>query len=131
MTCLTRLNQYMAGLKKFEEIVAWQKARIATRKVYETTSGGHFSQDFALRDQTRRAAISIMANIAEGQGRNSDKEFANFLNISHASVAETQSHLYIALDLGYLTPEAFDEIYEHLQEIAKMTMGLMKHLRSL
>lgn len=120
----------MAGFKKFEVIIAWQKARIATKKVYEATSGQNFSRDFALRDQTRRAAISIMANIAEGQGRNSDKEFANFLNISHASVAETQSHLYIALDRGYLTAEVFDEIYEQLQEIAKMTMGLMKHLRS-
>ncbi|MGD9563488.1 MAG: four helix bundle protein [Pyrinomonadaceae bacterium] len=120
----------MAGFKKFEEIVAWQKARNAVKWIYEATSGEKFLTDFALRDQTRRAAISIMANIAEGQGRHSDKEFANFLNISHASVAETQSHLYVALDLGYVEAAEFQEAYDQLQEIAKMTMGLMKHLRS-
>lgn len=120
----------MAGFKKFEDILAWQKARKATKRIYEVTTDGHFARDFGLRDQTRRSAVSIMANIAEGQGRNSDKEFANFLNFSHGSVAETQSHLYIASDLGYLNQNDFDEIYDLLEEIAKMTMGLMKHLRN-
>jgi len=71
-----------------------------------------------------------MANIAEGHGRHSDKEFANFLNIAHGSAAETQSHLYVALDLGYLDETRFAEIYQLLEEVAKMTMGLMKHLRT-
>lgn len=93
----------MAGFSKFEDIKAWQKARIATKKIYEITSQGNFSKDFGFRDQIRRSSVSIMANIAEGQGRSSDKEFANFLNISHGSVAETQSHLYIASDLAILT----------------------------
>jgi len=119
----------MAGFKKFEEIQAWQKARVATRRVYEVTSDGKFSKDFGLRDQIRRSAVSIMANIAEGQGRFSDKEFANFLNMAHGSVAETQSHLYIAGDLGYLDQSLFSELYSLLGEVAKMTMGLMKHLR--
>ncbi len=70
-----------------------------------------------------------MANIAEGQGRFSDREFANFLNMAHGSVAETQSHLYVASDLGYLDQASFSELYSLLSEIAKMTMGLMKHLR--
>lgn len=82
----------MAGFKKFEEIKAWQKAREVTKKVYEITSDGKFIKDFSLRDQIRRSSVSIMANIAEGQGRHSDKEFANFLNIAHGSIAETQSH---------------------------------------
>lgn len=120
----------MAGFKKFEDILAWQKARKAAKRIYEITSDGSFAKDFGLRDQTRRSAISIMANIAEGQGRNSDKEFANFLHFSHGSVAETQSHLYVAADLGYVKKDDFDEIYNLLQEIAKMTMSLMKHLRS-
>jgi four helix bundle protein len=119
----------MAGFKKFEEIQAWQKARAATKRVYEITGNGKFSRDFGLRDQIRRSAVSIMANIAEGQGRFSNKEFANFLNMAHGSVAETQSHLYIASDLGYLNQDQFTELYELLSEIAKMTMGLMKHLR--
>lgn len=120
----------MAGFKKFEEIQAWQKARKATKLIYEITSGGNFSKDFGLRDQIRRAAVSVMANIAEGQGRNSDKEFANFLNFAHGSISETQSHLYIALDLEYLNQSDFKKIYDLLEEIARMTMSLMKHLRN-
>jgi four helix bundle protein len=120
----------MAGFKKFEEIKAWQKARKAAKRVYEITLDGKFSKDFGLRDQIRRASVSVMANIAEGQGRYSSKEFANFLNIAHGSVAETQSHLYIALDLEYVNQDHFTELYDLLDEVAKMTMSLMKHLRS-
>lgn len=119
----------MAGFKKFEEIQAWQKARAATKRVYEITIDGKFAKDFGLRDQIRRATVSIMANIAEGQGRHSNKEFANFLNIAHGSVAETQSHLYVAIDLGYLDQDGFAELYDLLGEVARMTMSLMKHLR--
>ena len=121
----------MAGFKKFEEIKAWQKARKATNEVYQMTSDGKFIKDFGLRDQIRRSCVSIMANIAEGQGRHSDKEFANFLNFAHDSIAETQSHLYIALDLQYLTEDEFKNVYDLLEEIAKMIMALMKHLRNI
>jgi four helix bundle protein len=119
----------MSGFKKFEEIIAWQKARAATRPIYEITTDRSFAKDFRLRDQIRRSAVSILANIAEGQGRYSNKEFANFLNIAHGSVAETQSHLYLAMDLGYLAEACFGEIYSDLDEVARMTMSLMKHLR--
>jgi four helix bundle protein len=71
-----------------------------------------------------------MANIAEGYGRRSDKEFANFLNFAHGSVAETQSHLYVALDLGYIDQNSFQDLYELLQEISRMTIALSQHLRS-
>lgn len=120
----------MAGFKKFEEIQAWQKARKATKRVYEITSDGKFAKDFGLRDQIRRASVSVMANIAEDQGRFSNKEFANFLNIAHGSIAETQSHLYVAVDLEYLNQNDFTELYDLLDEVAKMTMSLMKHLRN-
>ena len=101
----------MAKFSKFEEIFAWQKARVVVGNIYRTTSAGDFSKDFALRDQIRRSAISIMANISEGHGRKSDKEFANFLNYAHGSVAETQSHLYIASDLGHLRNDEFNGLY--------------------
>ena len=120
----------MAAFTKFEEILAWQKARIVVALIYRITSDGVFSKDFALRDQIRRSAISIMANIAEGHGRKSDKEFANFLNFSHGSIAETQSHLYIASDMGYVNAEDFDQSYKLLDEVGRMTMALMRHLRS-
>ncbi len=75
----------MAGVRKFEDILAWQKARHSTRLIYQETVKGDFSMDYDLRSQIRRAAISIMAKIAEGFGRHSDKEFANFINIAHGS----------------------------------------------
>ncbi len=104
----------MGTFNKFEDIQAWQKARILTKKIYEITNQGNFARDFDLKSQIRRSAVSIMANIAEGQGRRSDKEFANFLNISLGSVAETKSHLYVALDLNYLIQADFDELYKKL-----------------
>ena len=119
----------MATFKRFEDIQAWQKARRVTRKIYELTAEGRFSRDYGLRDQSQRAGVSIMANIAEGFGRHSDKEFANFLSVAHASVSEVQSHLYVALDLAYISQAAFDELYRLLDEIGRMTLVLARHLR--
>jgi four helix bundle protein len=70
-----------------------------------------------------------MANVSEGYGRRSDKEFSNFLNIAHGSIAETQSHLYIALDLSYLNQENFKKLYDLLDEISRMIMSLTQHLK--
>ena len=119
----------MATFKKFEDIQAWQKARKATRKVYEATQRSHFANDFGLRNQIQRASVSVMANIAEGFGRYSDKEFANFLNIAHSSVCEVQSHLYVALDLGYIEEEIFNGLYKVLDEVSRMIRSLAVHLR--
>jgi four helix bundle protein len=92
----------MATFKQFEEILAWQKAREVTRHIYRVTGKPTFKRDFTLTDQMRRAAISIMANIAEGHGRRTSTEFANFLNIARGSAIELQSHLYVAIDQGYI-----------------------------
>src|SRR5437879_3058413 len=119
----------MATFKKFEEIIAWQKARELTKRIYESTHGAGFSRDFGLCDQIRRSSVSIMANIAEGFGRRTNKDFANFLVIAHGSAAEVQSHLYVALDQNYLTESAFKELYGLLDEISRMTMTLCQHLR--
>ncbi|MFN0279954.1 MAG: four helix bundle protein [Pyrinomonadaceae bacterium] len=118
----------MAGFRKFEDILAWQKSRQAVKQIYKETVKGDFSKDYDLRGQIRRASISIMANIAEGFGRNSDKEFANFLNIAHGSAYEVQSHLYIALDLNYITQQTFDEIYTTLEEVCRMLYALRQKL---
>lgn len=119
----------MATFNRFEDILAWQKAREATRVVYEITGKGDFARDFGLRDQIRRSSVSIMANIAEGFGRRSNKEFSNFLNIAHGSAAETQSHLYIALDLNYINEADFKKLYDLFHEISRMIMSLTQHLR--
>lgn len=120
----------MGTFARFEDIKAWQKAREVTAKISEATADSAFSKDFGLRDQIRRSTVSIMANIAEGFGRRTNREFANFLVIAHGSAAETQSHLYIALDLKYIDQDVFDAIYHLLDEVSRMTMGLCKHLQS-
>ena len=119
----------MAGFRKFEDIVAWQKARDINREIYRETTNGEFYKDFDLRSQIRRASISIMAYIAEGFGRRTDKDFANFLNIAHGSAYEVQSHLYVALDLGYLSNERFSVLYSILDEICRMIYALGQKLR--
>ena len=119
----------MATFKRFEEIQAWQKARLTTREIYQITAAHSFARDYGLCDQIRRASVSIMANIAEGFGRHSDKEFANFLNIAHGSIAEVQSHLYVALDLCYIDQNRFAYLYKLLDEISRMTLALAQRLR--
>ncbi|CAN5834610.1 four helix bundle protein [soil metagenome] len=120
----------MAKFSKFEEILAWQKANEITLQIYQITSDSNFSKDYGLKDQIRRASVSIMANIAEGHGRRTNVEFANFLNIARGSVAEVQSHLYIALGLNYINQKQFDELYQVLTEISRMLLSLAQYLRS-
>ncbi len=120
----------MATFKSFEDIQAWQKARLVTRMIYEVTAEGNFARDYGLRDQVRRASVSVMANIAEGFGRRSDKEFANFLNMAHGSVSEVQSHLYVALDLNYIDQTSFTKLNNLLDEVSRMILVLAQHLRA-
>ena len=117
----------MATFKRFEDIQAWQKARQVTRLIYGVSSEDRFAKDYALRGQIQRASVSIMANIAEGFGRHSDKEFANFLNIAHGSASEVQSHLYIAADLKYIDQATFETLYELITHVSlKNKLGLEK-----
>ncbi|QQS39969.1 MAG: four helix bundle protein [Acidobacteriota bacterium] len=119
----------MPTFTKFEEIQVWQKAREITNRVYLLSNSGDFSRDFSLRDQAKRASLSIMANIAEGHGRRTTVEFANFLNIARTSAIELQSHLYIALDLNYIRKNDFDDLYDELEQVSKMTLSLARYLR--
>ena len=119
----------MATFKRFEDIQAWQRSRSMVKDVYLLSGKGEFRTDFDLRSQVRRSSNSVMSNIAEGQGRRTDKDFAHILNIALGSVAETTSHMYLALDLGYVAQECFDDIYGRLDEIGRMVFGLIEHLR--
>ena len=105
----------MSSIKRFEEIRAWQKARELVNSIYEITGSGKFSKDFGLRDQIRRAAGSVMHNIAEGFDSGSDPEFRRFLRISSRSASEVQSQLYTALDQGYLTKQQFEILLEQAE----------------
>ena len=113
---------------RFEEIEAWKEARTLTQQVYNLTNEKLFSRDFGLRDQIRRASVSIMSNIAEGFLSQTNKIFIKYLFISLASTAEVQSQLYIALDLNYLEKEEFQEIFKQTQKVAKLINGFINYL---
>ena len=117
-------------IKKFEDLESWKKARSLTNKVYEATAAGGFSRDFGLKDQIRRASISILSNIAEGFERGGDKEFLQFLAVAKGSCGEVRSQLYIAVDQGYLSQDLFEKLVNHAGEIGRMISGLMKYLRN-
>jgi len=119
----------VATIRRFEDIDAWQKARELTKAVYGCTAGGEFSRDFVLRNQIRRAAISVMANIAEGFERDGNKEFVQFLAVAKGSCGELRSHLCVAFDQQYLTHEQCHLLGERALEVSRMVSGLMKHLR--
>ena len=119
----------MGTFKSFEEIEAWRKARELIREIYNVSKRGDFSKDFALRDQIRRAGISIMSNIAEGFDRGGTKEFFQFLAIAKGSTGEVRTHLYIACDQEYLTKAEFDNLLSLSLEVSRMIAGLMTYLQ--
>jgi four helix bundle protein len=115
---------------ELEEIDVWQKARSLVSEIYRVSQQGKFSGDFPLKDQIRRAAISVMSNIAEGHGRGGTRESSQFLSIAKDSVSEVISHLYVGLDQGYLSMDEFTKVHRHAAEVGKMIGGLMNYLRS-
>jgi len=114
----------MSKIERFEDLIAWQKARQLTADVYRLTSKGAFAKDFGLRDQIQRAVVSVMSNIAEGFERGSRAEFHQFLVIARASCAEVRSQIYIALDAGYLDQPGFDNLMSQATEVSKIIGGL-------
>ena len=120
----------MAKIERFEDIDAWKRARVLTRRVYAITNAGEFARDFGLRDQIRRACVSVMSNIAEGFERGGDKEFARFLSIAKGSAGEVRAQLYVALDVGYLPQPEFDELTQLAVEISRLLSGFMQYLNS-
>jgi four helix bundle protein len=118
----------MSTISKFEDLEVWQKARKLTKEIYLLTDENKFRKDFVLSQQIRKPAISVVSNIAEGFARRTNKEFIQFLYISHGSIAEIEAQLYLALDLTYITQQIFNELYNFCYEISKMIMGLIKYL---
>ena len=118
----------MGTIKKFEDIEAWKKARDLVKNIYRITEAGKFGKDYSLKDQTRRAATSIMLNIAEGFARKTNKEFRQFLFIAHGSAAEIQAGLYVALDQHYIEEHDFKSLYEQAEEVSRLISGFIKYL---
>jgi len=112
------------SIEKFEDLIAWQKARILTKAIYQVTRKDTFARDFGLSGQIQRAAVSIMSNIAEGFERSNPREFHHFLVLAKASCAEVRSQLYIALDIGYLDNQEFRQLFDQAQEVGRIIGGL-------
>lgn len=111
-------------IERFEDLIAWQKARELTKRIYHYTSAGNFSNDFGLRDQIRRASVSVMSNIAEGFDRGSRAEFHHFLVIAKGSSAEVRSQLYVAKDINYLSDKDYRELMDLATESSRIIGGL-------
>ena len=116
---------------RFEDLDCWKEARLLVRKVYDATENKKFGRDLRLAGQIQSAATSSMANIAEGFIRKSNKEFTQFLYIAMSSSAEVRSHLYVAMDLGYIDKGTFESIYDQADKVGRMLSNLIKYLRSL
>ena len=119
----------MATIYRFEDLDAWKIARELTRDVYQITQGDKFSRDFGLKNQIRKASVSVMSNVAEGFERDGNREFCNFLSIGKGSAGEVRSQLYVALDQDYLARHEFDRIYLKAQESGRVIAGLSNYLR--
>jgi len=119
----------MAEIKRFEDIEAWQRTRQLVQAIYEISSLGDFAKDFGLKEQIRRAAVSVMSNIAEGFERGGDKEFLQFLALAKASGGEVRSQLYVALDQNYLNEAQFRSISEQAIQISQLIAGFMRYLQ--
>lgn len=118
----------MAKIERFEEIKAWQLAKDLVTTVYRSSENGRFAQDYSLRDQIRRAAVSVMSNIAEGFERGTDKDFQRFLYMAKGSAGEVRSHLFVANELGYLTVEEFSVLRGKAEDVSKSLSGFITYL---
>lgn len=113
----------VGGIERFEDITAWQKARILTKAIYHLTQSPAFARDYGLIRQVQRASVSIMSNIAAGCERNGHGEFHQFLSIAKASCAEVRSLLYVMLDAGYIDAVMFEHLHAQAEEVGRITGG--------
>jgi four helix bundle protein len=120
----------MSRIEKFEDQEGSKLARALTSLIYNVSGTGDFSRDFALRDQIRRAAISIASNVAEGFERDGDKEFLQFLSMAKGSCGEVRAQLYLALDRAYISKEQFAQLCSKAVELSRVLSGLIHYLKN-
>ena len=116
-------------VKAFEDLEVWKEGRLLTQRIYQLTKNENFSKDFALRDQIRRAAVSIMSNIAEGFERGGNQEFVQFLYVAKASCGEVRSQVYVALDQSYVASTEVDELTNSFKRLSSMISNFITYLR--
>jgi four helix bundle protein len=118
----------LATIERFEDLEAWMKARELAREIYKITGKNGFSKDYDLQKQIRRAAISIMSNIAEGFERQGDKEFQHFLSIAKGSAGEVRAQLYVAFDACLINEDQFKKLFMLVERVSRMIYGLIIYL---
>jgi four helix bundle protein len=114
----------MSAIERFEDLIAWQKARTLTSAIYRVTGVGRFTRDYGLRNQIQRAAVSVMSNVAEGFERNKARESHQFLCVAKGSCAEVRSQLYVAYDIGYIDEGQFQLLLAQAEEVGRIVGGL-------
>ena len=116
-------------VKNFEDLEIWKDARALTRGIYQLTKDSKFSKDFALRDQIRRAAVSVMSNVAEGFERGGNQEFVQFLYVAKASCGEVRSQLYVAADQSYIAQKDCEDLTKSFKRLSVMISNLIDYLK--
>lgn len=120
----------MAKIKHFEDLESWKSARDLVREIYRVSSSGGLEREFFLKNQIKRASVSIMSNISEGFKRDGNREFIQFLSNAKGSCGEVRSQLYILKDQGFIDAETFETLSQMAVRINKMINGLIKYLKN-
>lgn len=111
-------------IEKFEDLIVWQKALKVCKKTYVLSSGGPWARDFTLKDQVRKASISVISNISEGFGRHGKQDFRHFLSMANGSANEVRAQLHLARELGYVTSSEITDLIDLCSEVSRMIKGL-------
>lgn len=120
----------MPTITRFEEIEAWQTARELTKFIYSLTEEIKFSHDFGLKDQIRRASVSVMSNISEGFESQTQSQFIRYLGIAKASAGEVRSQLYVSRDLEYISQEQFTKVFAMAEKASRQIARFVSYLES-
>jgi len=120
----------MATYNSFENLPVWKNARELALLVYKATSSGKLKEDYGLKNQIQRAAVSVSSNIAEGFERGSKQEFIQFLYIAKGSCGELRSQLFIAKDISYIDDNDFETLYRSAANVSKQISGFIEYLKT-
>jgi len=120
----------MPTITRFEEIEAWQTARELTKLIYSLTEEGKFSRDFGLKDQIRRASVSVMSNISEGFESQTQAQFIRYLGLAKASAGEVRSQLYVCKDLEYISQDQFTKSFATAEKASRQIARFIAYLEA-
>ncbi len=117
-------------IKRFEDVDVWKEARKLVNMIYDLTDKGLFKNDFGLKEQIQKAAVSSMSNVAEGFDSDTKQQFIQMLSYTKRSSSEVQSELYVALDRKYITEKDFNNTYNQAKLVRKLANGFIRYLRT-